>query len=239
MGLIRFYGSVLREALRHSLDIAQAAIFFIFLLAGLIAARNPASKPIIESLDLSGWKIAAIVFGSIIFIRLVLAPYWLWRERVRTVDNLQNVLTAIGEDRPLAYYNSLFNFFAPSFQNGKIALTAWGISIENLGDKMLKYEVQDFWLEDAKGSRFIAKPIPDKGGFISAKTKMNYSALSVDDEGMFLGNGVGTQWVIGFRIEYDNVPPLKSRTTEQKIQFTLTSLVPMATGNTILYRDER
>src|SRR5579862_9056747 len=83
MGLIRFYGLVLREAFRHSLDIAQAVIFVILVLAGFIAARNPASKPMIDTLDLTGWKIAAIVFGGIIIIRLALAPYWLWRERAR------------------------------------------------------------------------------------------------------------------------------------------------------------
>jgi hypothetical protein len=73
---------VLRETFRHSLDIAQAVIFVALALGGFIAARNPASKPMIDALDLGGWQIAAIVFGSILAIRLLLAPYWLWKAAV-------------------------------------------------------------------------------------------------------------------------------------------------------------
>lgn len=79
MELVRFYWLVVREAFRHSLDIAQAVIFVVIGFGGFIVARNPAMKPMIDSLDLGGWQIAAIVFGSIVAVRLVLAPYWLWR----------------------------------------------------------------------------------------------------------------------------------------------------------------
>jgi hypothetical protein len=79
MGFIRFYGLVVREAFRHSLDIAQGIIFLVLLVAGAIAYGNPEIKPMIEAYDLGGWRVAAIVFGGIILIRLILAPYWLWR----------------------------------------------------------------------------------------------------------------------------------------------------------------
>ena len=79
MGLIRFYGLVLREAFRHSLDIAQAVIFVLLAFSGFIASRNPTVKPMLDAIDFGGWQIAAIVFGSIIVIRLLLAPYWLWK----------------------------------------------------------------------------------------------------------------------------------------------------------------
>ncbi len=79
MGLIKFYGLIIREAFRHSLDIAQAIIFVLLVFSGFITARNPTLKPTLESLDLGGWQIAAMVFGAIIAIRLILAPYWLWR----------------------------------------------------------------------------------------------------------------------------------------------------------------
>ena len=79
MLLLKFYYLAFREAFRHSLDITQAIIFVALAVGGLIAARNRTVKPIIDSLDLGGYQIAAIAFGSIIAIRLVLAPYWLWR----------------------------------------------------------------------------------------------------------------------------------------------------------------
>jgi len=80
MLFFKFYGSVFREAFRHSPDLTQAIIFVVIALGGLIAARNPAMKPLIDSLDLGGYQIAAFVFGGIIAVRVILAPCWLWRD---------------------------------------------------------------------------------------------------------------------------------------------------------------
>jgi hypothetical protein len=91
VGLIRFSGLVLREAFRHSFNITQTIIFVALAVAGLIVARNPASEPMIEALDVGGWKMVAMVFGTIIAIRLVLAPYWLWKSAVgRITEQPQN-----------------------------------------------------------------------------------------------------------------------------------------------------
>ena len=79
MEFLRFYGRVFREAFRHSLDIAQSVIFVLLVVTGLVVARNPGLKPMIDALDLSGAWVAIIVMGSIISIRLILAPYWLWK----------------------------------------------------------------------------------------------------------------------------------------------------------------
>jgi len=87
MQFFKFYGLVFREAFRHSLDIAQAVIFVLLAFSGFIAARNPTLKPMIDGLDLGGWQIAAIVFGSIVAIRLILAPYWLWRSANARIAN--------------------------------------------------------------------------------------------------------------------------------------------------------
>src|SRR5437763_4739619 len=102
MGLIRFYALVLREAFRHSLDIAQAVIFVALALGGFIAARNPTSKPMIDALDIGGWKIAAIVSASIIAIRLLLAPYWLWQRA--------NTQIADRPEHSIAYKLRLWSF---------------------------------------------------------------------------------------------------------------------------------
>jgi hypothetical protein len=79
MDFIRFYARVVREAFRHSVDFAQAVIFIVLLLAGLVAAGNPGAKMMLESFELGSWKTAALVLGGIIGIRLVMAPYWLWK----------------------------------------------------------------------------------------------------------------------------------------------------------------
>jgi hypothetical protein len=93
MGFFRFYGLVLREAFRHSLDIAQGCIFVTIMLAGLIVSNSPETKIIVDRLDLGGWQVAVIVFGSIIGFRLIMAPYWLWKAaQSRIVESPGNVL---------------------------------------------------------------------------------------------------------------------------------------------------
>jgi hypothetical protein len=67
---------------------------------------------------------------------------------------------------------------------------------------------------------------------------MSYGNI-VSNGGALLGKGMPAHWIIGFEIDYDNVPPLKTRTTEQRLQATLTSFTPPAWGNVILFRDER
>lgn len=190
-------------------------------------------KPDIAPLPLWAWALLIFVAG------FVCAVFRVYRKAKSQYEEIKTKLDIIGLDRPLAYHNGIFNFNEPNMRLGKICLQAWGIYLDNLSDKMLKYEIKDIWLENSEGKRFLHKPAPDSGTFISAKTKMTYSLLSIEDDGMFLGNGAGTKWTIGFEIEYDNIPPVKRRTMVQRIQYTLTSLAPLATGNTILYRDER
>jgi hypothetical protein len=38
--------------------------------------------------DLHGWQVAAFVLGTIVGVRLVLAPYWLWRDQQIENDKL-------------------------------------------------------------------------------------------------------------------------------------------------------
>lgn len=79
MQFCRFYALVFREAFRHSLDLTQTIVFIIIFFAGLIAYGNPGAKVQLEALDLNGWQVAAIVFGCIIALRLIMAPYWVYK----------------------------------------------------------------------------------------------------------------------------------------------------------------
>ena len=92
MGVLRYYGLVLRAAFTHSLSIAQDIIFGAILVVGLAAV---VARRVGMRLDLTpwltalgGWGIAAIVFGSIILVRLLLAPYWIWKEQRVRLDGL-------------------------------------------------------------------------------------------------------------------------------------------------------
>ena len=45
-------------------------------------------------IDLHGWQVAAVVLGCIIAVRLLLAPYWIWKADQERLDALDNQITA-------------------------------------------------------------------------------------------------------------------------------------------------
>jgi hypothetical protein len=77
VGPLRFYRHVLWLAFRHSLDRASLAAFVALLVISPAAALWP---PLREMLGLTDWQIAAGSFGLIIVLRLIMAPYWAYRE---------------------------------------------------------------------------------------------------------------------------------------------------------------
>jgi hypothetical protein len=164
MGLIRFYGLVLREAFRHSLDIAQAVIFVALAAGGFIAARNPASKPMIDALDMGGWKMAAIVSGSIIVIRLLLAPYWLFRGA--------STQLADKPERSIAYKLRLWSFNY-RFTKGRRAIQV--VFHLNNGSYFhaIKYEVEDIHVNIGDDTNENPKFI-NRGGVISANSTLEF-----------------------------------------------------------------
>jgi hypothetical protein len=75
MDVLRFYWKVLRVAFSHSLDQAQAVIFVLLLVGGVVTYLFPQ-----VTVNVGGVEVAAFVFGGIIAIRLLLAPYWVWKK---------------------------------------------------------------------------------------------------------------------------------------------------------------
>jgi hypothetical protein len=189
MGVIRFYWLVAREAYRHSLDIAQAVIFVALMLGGVVVAFNPSLKPMIESLDLGGWKIAALVFGSIILIRLLLAPYWLWKAAEsrsqtspeRSIDHKVRIQgIADRRDNKKNAVQVIFNFF-----NSSPFHTA-------------EYEVEEIYV--AINGITNEKPnFANMGGMISALSKTSF-----DFDWIFLNSKLkpGTKGTAGITFKY-------------------------------------
>jgi hypothetical protein len=71
-------------AWRHSRSWTQGIIFFAFVIAGVATLLVPNFGMTIDMTDLVNIlktpAIYAILFGSIILVRLICAPYWVWRE---------------------------------------------------------------------------------------------------------------------------------------------------------------
>jgi hypothetical protein len=92
MGLWGYWRAVLHMAWRHSLDHTQYVLFGLLLLTGAVSWALPGVPMIVNflglSFDVSGWQAASVTFGSIIIIRLFMAPFWLYKVQAEKADDL-------------------------------------------------------------------------------------------------------------------------------------------------------
>jgi hypothetical protein len=89
-GLAAYCWLVVRTAWRHSFRAAHSIILALIVAVGLLTYFIPQVEVMI---DLHGWQVATVVLASIILVRLVLAPYWIWRDDGRIISNLNSKLT--------------------------------------------------------------------------------------------------------------------------------------------------
>jgi hypothetical protein len=82
---LRFYWAVLVAAFTHSIELAHAVIFILLIAFGVASTWFPGLRlPYlgwkVTPDHLHGWQAAALVFGAIVVIRLILAPFWVWQK---------------------------------------------------------------------------------------------------------------------------------------------------------------
>lgn len=109
MSFWRYWWVALGMAFRHSLDLAQTAIFVAIIIAGLLTSFVPS---LVVTVDHSGWQVATGVLVAIILIRVLMAPVWLYREQRQKILNFEQSLKSgmelvFGrESRGLGWYKS-------------------------------------------------------------------------------------------------------------------------------------
>ena len=123
---------VLKTAFSELLDIAQTIIFLLIIGAGLFTYLSGVKM----AHDLGGWAVAAIVLGTIVCLRLILAPYWLWQEDRQKISALSQSIADLNAQGPkfdvhiedVAWGGQSTN---PEYQNVVIAVAT--VTIKNLG----------------------------------------------------------------------------------------------------------
>jgi hypothetical protein len=84
-------------ALTHSLGPTQDTLFLLAIAAGVITS----AVPTIGVIDITGWKFSLVVFGGVWALRLLLAPYWIYKsdqDRLRSIAKpTQEALDALAE----------------------------------------------------------------------------------------------------------------------------------------------
>jgi|SRR6266480_787363 len=86
LGVLRYWWLVLRMALTHSLGSTQDTLFFLAIAVGVFTF----AVPNVQVLDVTGWQVALTVFSGVVILRLLLAPYWIYKADQQTIERLQN-----------------------------------------------------------------------------------------------------------------------------------------------------
>jgi hypothetical protein len=81
-------------AFRHSMDWTQTILFVLLIAFGVVTSLLPREMRHFLP-DASGWEMAAGVLGLIFLVRLLLAPYWLWKEQGAVLAKAKAALAAL------------------------------------------------------------------------------------------------------------------------------------------------
>lgn len=234
MGILRFYCSVVREGLRHSLDIAQAVIFVLLICAGIAIKLYPSAKAIGESANLTSLEIATYVFCAIVLVRLVLAPYWIFNAQSAQLSIATETLSRIAEDRPLRYLNIAPRVIGNDFHKTPIwTVERIELLFDNLGDRIISYKIAELFFVH-EGNKTTIPLLQDAGGYIHARQQISFG---FDVKGLIVRRFPAIL-EIGFIIEYDNVPPIKKRGTKRIIRYAFRSFAPMYWDSNLIAQDE-
>jgi hypothetical protein len=96
MGILRYYLRVVQVAFTHTLHSAHTIILLLILAAGVATYFLPRIEIMV---DLHGVQIFAVVAALIFAVRLLLAPYWIWRESQAEIRRLTDQLEALESER--------------------------------------------------------------------------------------------------------------------------------------------
>lgn len=103
MPTIHYCRLVLWAAWHHSRSWAQGIIFFTLVIAGVATLLVPNFGMTIDTIDLVNIlktpEIYAILFGSIVLVRLICAPYWVWSEERASRTKAESQLAELSARR--------------------------------------------------------------------------------------------------------------------------------------------
>jgi hypothetical protein len=97
MGILRFYSKVLKVAFTHSLERADLIGGIVAIIGGAYAYFN---RDLSELIGIGNWLIPIVFFLFLFVSRLLLAPYWIYKEESEKAVSLASVLDGIEAGLP-------------------------------------------------------------------------------------------------------------------------------------------
>jgi hypothetical protein len=87
---------VIKTAWRHSFHATHSILLCLIIVAGLVTYFVPTGEVMV---DLHGWQIATLVLGSVVSVRLLLAPFWIWKDDQNRLGTLISKLDGEADEQ--------------------------------------------------------------------------------------------------------------------------------------------
>jgi hypothetical protein len=184
---------VLKTAWRHSFHATHTIILVLIIGAGLLTYSLP-EKYLdtfrwIPRFDVHGWEVTIIVLVTVIAVRLVSAPYWIWKDdqklllmaQAETTDGLQRVrLYRVAFDRP-AFKDSFaaeqsLDSFDKAIEDTIVAI-ATGMVRDREGRELEKL--------DRGGKSYLTKWISEMNEVTDALDRLRTKYREGEERGLF------------------------------------------------------
>jgi hypothetical protein len=233
-----FRKDYLREiipAFWHALALTDTLVIGVFILAGGSATAFGLFGGHTEH---PSWWIAFAIFLMSLLVLLVRIPYALYSKQRAKINELQDKLARIREDRPLSFTGlSIEHFVQRHPPYGPVSIDRIELGFENTGGERLSLTITDLYFE--WGGRKIPILLPagaDRYNLL-AREEVGYG-FDVPGLEVQLRALQATMIRFGFRAAYDNVPPLKARGMERVLDCGVRSVRPFHYDVTIVHQIE-
>ena len=206
----------------------------MFILAGLVISLYPPGRVIVESANLGGWNVAIVVLGAIVFIRFLLAPYWIFKAESTQLVAAKETLSKISEERHFGFIDIAPRIRGENFhRTPEWTIERMDLRFYNFGDRTLSYKIKELFCEH-NGIKIEAPLSENINKCINAGQEITYtiniSKLSFKMFPVII--------IIGFIVEYDNIPPIRKRGTKRILRYTFWSFRPVQRDIDIIEQDE-
>jgi hypothetical protein len=209
MNFLRDYLRQVFPAFWHALALTDTLVIGVFILAGMSAAAfgffgGHGEHP--------SWLIALAIFLVSLLVLLVRIPYGLYAEQRTFINERNEKLARISEDRPLIFNGlSIGRYVQPHPPHGDWIIERIELGFENTGAERICWTLPELFF-DYQGTRRTI-PLPAVAGryCLVARASMDYG---FDVPGLQIPLQplrVPTTIRFGFTVEYDNIPPVNVR----------------------------
>jgi hypothetical protein len=189
------------------------------------------SAAIVAIVLLFGWKLAAIPPRLAKEAADALSEAQrLAKEATERVSEIQRRLDEIGADRPISYETLTLD---AQRRDGIVLLSGVTLVFQNASDRTMHYTFKDVTLHVNDDPVALQDP-EEASGLIGHREEMGYVVAPLEPVEIPRFSEI----IVDFNIDYDNQPPLRTRTTGRRVSCKLESLEPLAATFVILEERE-